>query len=83
VNKKSSFEQWVEDMENDVDPDEDFERYRCMSPENYMFPEVKVLKESSNTLTQEELMVADDPIPLPKLIKVQTKIPKRRRYINE
>jgi hypothetical protein len=48
VNKKYQFERWVENVESMeiIYDDEDFTKYRCMHPVNYMFKDVTTLKEN-------------------------------------
>lgn len=47
VNKKYEFEKWVQAVESisDLYDYEDFDKYRCMHPVNYMFKEPTTLKE--------------------------------------
>lgn len=79
VNKKSEFEDWVEN--NDTWEGESFDNFRCMSPENYMFPQVLVLKESKDFLESliEEPLLAENPIEKPKLKKEKNTLKRRRR----
>jgi len=47
VNKRNLFDNYVDAMENDDKQydGENFEKYRCMHPCNYMFKNIEVLKE--------------------------------------
>ena len=60
---KSIFEDYVDAMENDKDwKGENFEKYRCMHPVNYMFKEISVLKESTSPFDEIPLDVTANTI---------------------
>jgi hypothetical protein len=74
VSKKYDFEEYIHAMENDLIWDnDDFEKYRCMHPVNYMFKDIEVLKENKDFLDSlaEEPIKSDDPIIKPKLRKTK------------